>query len=342
MTVRPEARKPTVRDVAAAAQVSVATVSRVLTGAPKVVSPHTRQRVFDAAARLGYQVNIAAKSLATGRHGNVAVIVPELTNPHFTMIVRSLLHASNDDEMQVFVADSQNSPHHEVDLSAEMLLRADGLILCSPRSDYTGIRSVLESGKPVVTVNRPFPEAHHTSSVRTDVIDATRQIVEALLDFGHRSFGYVVAQQGSQQNAIRWDVVKKRVTNAGGTAVLATPIEPFGDVTEDIHKLVDNGCSAIVAVNDLAATAIIYALSQIGLSVPGDISVTGFDDTPLARWVTPRLTTARMHEEELGRAAWDAMMQLLSDAPQTVDVAFHAEAVFRDSIGPCASRVAHQ
>jgi len=339
--VRPESRKPTVRDVAAEAQVSVATVSRVLTGAPKVVSPHTRQRVFDAAARLGYQVNIAAQSLATGRHGNVAVIVPELTNPHFTMIVRSLLHVSNDDDMQVFVADSQNSLSFNDSPATEMLLRSDGLILCSPRSDYAGLRTIFDSGKPVVTINRLFPEAHRASSVRSDVIDATRQIVDALLDFGHRSFGFVVAQEHSQQNAIRWEVLDQQVGNAGGIAVLASPIEPFSDLTADVRKLVDNGCTAIVAVNDLAATAIIYALSQIGLSVPADISVAGFDDTPLARWVTPRLTTARMHEEELGRNAWDAMKQLLSAPPQTVDITFHAEAVFRDSIGPSVVGVAH-
>ncbi|MDV3124123.1 LacI family transcriptional regulator [Mycobacterium sp. 21AC1] len=335
MTVRPEARKPTVRDVAAEAQVSVATVSRVLAGASKTVSDRTQKRVLDAAARLGYEVNIAAKSLATGRNGNVAVLVPELTNQHFAIIVQSVIHASTRDSMHVFVADSLNSPREEAPLAAEMLLRSDGLILCSPRSSYKDLHSVLNADKPVVTINRPFPEAVRASSVRTDVVDATEQIVAGLLQFGHRRFAFVVTGQGSQQNAIRWGVIQRMVAAAGADAVMADLSEPLGDLTCELRRLVDCGCTAIVSVNDLTATAVMYALSEMGLRVPADISVSGFDDTPLARWVTPRLTTARMHEEQLGHAAWEAMKKLLSATPESTNIEFHAEPIFRDSTGPC-------
>ncbi|MGV9798224.1 LacI family DNA-binding transcriptional regulator [Mycobacterium sp. NPDC003449] len=336
MTVRPDARKPTVRDVAAEAQVSVATVSRVLAGTSKVVTDRTQKRVLDAAARLGYEVNVAAKSLATGRNGNVAVLVPDLSNQHFTIIVQSLIHASGEDSMHVFVGDSLNSPNLEVALSAEMLLRSDGLILCSPRSSFTDLRPILEGGKPVVTINRPFPESPRASSVRTDVVDATEQIVDGLLRFGHRSFAFVVTGLESQQNAIRWGVIERMVSAAGADAVMADLSDALGDLTADLRGLVERGCTAIISVNDLMATAVMYTLSEMGLRVPGDISVTGFDDTPLARWVTPRLTTARMHEDQLGRAAWDAMKRLLSTTPETVDTTFRADPVFRDSTGPRA------
>ena len=313
---------------------SVATVSRVLAGAPKQVTDRTQKRVLDAARRLGYEVNIAAKSLATGRHGNVAVLVPDLGNQHFTTIVQSLIHSSTGDAMHVFVGDTLNSPDLEVTLATEMLQRSDGLILCSPRSSDEGLNTILDAGKPVVTVNRRFTEPGRTSSVQTDVVDATTQIVDALLKFGHRSFAFVVAQGGSQQSALRWDVTQRRATEAGGSAVLTPLTEPLGDVTNEVRTLVDRGCTALVASNDITATAIIYSLSELGLRVPDDVSVTGFDDTPLARWVTPRLTTARMHEQQLGQAAWDAMKQLMSAKPVRTERTFHADAVFRDSAGP--------
>lgn len=338
VTTRPAERKPTVRDVAAEAGVSVATVSRVLAGAPKTVADRTQRRVLDAAARLGYEVNIAAKSLATGRHGNVAVLVPDLGNQHFTSIVQSLIHASSQDSVHVFVGDSLNSPELEVSLATEMLMRSDGLILCSPRSSDDGARVILETGKPIVTVNRRFSGAGRMSSVSTDVVDATTEIVDDLLRLGHRSFGFVVAQSGSQQMSVRWGVVQGRTQAAGATAVLAPLPEPLGNVSAEVRALVDGGCTAVVCANDITAAAVVYALAELGVHVPEDVSVTGFDDTPLARWVTPRLTTARMHEEELGRAAWDSMKQLLLPTPVRADRVFHADAVFRDSTGPAPVR----
>ncbi len=334
MTTSPQPRKPTVRDVASEAAVSVATVSRVLAGAPKSVSERTQRRVLDAAARLGYEVNIAAKSLATGRHGNVAVLVPDLGNQHFTTIVQSLIHTSTDDAVHVFVGDSLNSPQLEVSLATDMLLRSDGLILCSPRSSDDGLQSLLATGKPVVTVNRQIAASGRIASVRTDVVDATTQIVDALLEFGHRSFAFVVAQSGSYQMSIRWDVIRRRVEGAGAHAIQVSLAEPLGDVRDDVRHLVERGHTALIAANDVTAAAIVYALSELGLRVPHDVSVSGFDDTPLARWVTPHLTTARMHEEELGRAAWAAMKELLSSTPVRTERTFHADAIFRDSTGP--------
>lgn len=338
VTIRPTAKKPTVRDVAAEAEVSVATVSRVLAGASKAVADSTQRRVLDAAALLGYEVNIAAKSLATGRHGNVAVLVPDLSNQYFTTIVQSLIHASNIDAMHVFVGDSLNSPDLEVSLASEMLLRSDGLILCSPRSSDDGASAILTTGKPIVTVNRRFPMPGRTASVCTDVVDATTQIVNALLDFDHRSFGFVVAQSGSQQSSLRWEVLQQRTTAAGATATLMPLPEPLGDVTAEVRSLIDRGCTALVCANDITAAAVMSTLSEFGLRIPEDVSVTGFDDTPLARWVTPRLTTARVHEDELGRAAWEAMKQLLLPNPVRTDRIFIADAVFRDSAGPAPGR----
>ncbi|MEU0493950.1 LacI family DNA-binding transcriptional regulator [Mycobacterium sp. NPDC006124] len=338
MTIRPAAKKPTVRDVAAAAEVSVATVSRVLAGAPKTVSDKTQRRVLEAAARLGYEVNIAAKSLATGRHGNIAVLVPDLGNQHFTSIVQSVIHASNDIGHHVFVGDSLNSPDLEVSLATEMLLRSDGLILCSPRCSDEGGRAIFDTGKPVVTVNRRFPWAGRTASVQTDAVDATTQIVDTLLDLGHRSFGFVVAQSGSQQVSRRWEVVEGRTIAAGASAVHVALPEPLGEVTVEVRALVEQGCTALVCANDVTAAAVVYAIAEMGLRVPDDVSVTGFDDTPLARWVTPRLTTARMHEDQLGRAAWEAMTQLLLPNPVRADRIFHADVVFRDSSGPAPHR----
>jgi len=262
-------------------------------------------------------------------------LVPDLSNQHFTMIVQAIIHASLIDKVHVFVADSLNSQDMEVSLSSDMLLRSDGLILCSPRSSSSKFAQIFSSGKPVVSVNREFPDAPQVSVIRTDVVQATAEMVNALLRLGHRSFGYAVFQEGSIQNATREQVLMRLVSQAGGKVIHATLAQPVENIAVGVRDLVEHGCTAIVTANDLTATAVVHALLELGLRVPVDVSVTGFDDTPLAQWVAPRLTTARMHEEALGVAAWDAMKQLQSPEHRVVSTVFHAETIFRDSTGLC-------
>ena len=338
MTVKPPERPPTVRDVASAAGVSVATVSRVLSGSPKRVGDETRDRVLEAAARLGYAVNSAAKALATGRTGNVGVVVPDLGNQHFTMIVRALTHEARSSGFHVFIGDSLGSESEEVALATQMALRSDGVILCSPRASSTALASVLTGGKPVVTVNRRFRSATTVSSVVVDVLPATREIIRSMLDLGHRSFAYVGASSRSRQNRRRWTLISELVTSAGGTVVYEGFDDEHPDLVSEVQRLLALGCTALVAANDMVAAALTSTLTDLGVSVPESVSISGWDDTALARWITPQLTTAGMVENEVARAAWSAMSALLVAPGAVSHVELRSNPVFRDSIGPAPTR----
>ncbi|NIJ05494.1 LacI family DNA-binding transcriptional regulator [Frigoribacterium faeni] len=334
MTVRPPERPPTVRDVASAAGVSVATVSRVLSGSPKRVADEARDRVLEAASRLGYSVNTAAKALATGHTGNVGILVPDLGNRHFTMIVRALTHEARASGFHVFIGDSVGSEAEEAALAGQMALRSDGLVLCSPRASSTALAPVLTGAKPVVTVNRRFRDAPRVSSVVVDVLPATRDIVGSMLELGHRHFAYVGASSRSRQNRRRWTLISELVTSAGGTVVEEGFDVDHPDLGSEVRRLLGLGCTALVAANDMVAAAITSTLTELGVAVPEQVSVSGWDDTALARWITPQLTTAGMLEDEVARAAWSAMSAMLVAPDEVSHVEMSSNPVFRDSIGP--------
>ena len=337
MSSAPRSRRPTVRDVATEAGVSVASVSRVLASASKPVSDDTRAKVLAAAQKLGYAVNAAAKSLATGRSGMVGVVVPDLGNQYFTTIVQAIVHAARADDFRVLVGDSLDAAGAETELARETMLRSDGLILCSPRSTDESILALLDGEHPVVTVNRRVDGAAGVSSVSTDVLGATRALVEHLFARGHTALAFVGASALSQQMQARWQLIQSMVAQAGGRCWQIPLDTEEPDLGGALGPLVADGCTGIIAANDLQAAAVLQSIGHLGIRAPEQVSVVGFDDTPLARWLHPRLTTAGMHEREVGRAAWSAMRNLLLDPSDVTHVEFTAEAVFRDSVAAAPS-----
>lgn len=312
----------------------MATVSRVLSKSTKPVRDDTRDRVLSAAATLGYAVNSAAKALATRRTGNVGILVPDLGNQHFTMIVRAVTHEARASGFHVFIGDSVGSEAEEAALAAQMALRSDGLILCSPRASATALAPVLDGGKPVVTVNRRFADAPGVSSVVVDVLPATREIIGSMIELGHRHFAYVGASSRSRQNSRRWNLISSLVADAGGTVVDERFDDEHPDLVSEVTRLLERGCTALVAANDMVAAALTSTLTDMGVSVPRQVSVSGWDDTALARWITPQLTTAGMAEDAIARASWSAVMSMLQDSDAVSHVELRSTAVFRDSIGP--------
>ncbi|WP_170323445.1 LacI family DNA-binding transcriptional regulator [Cryptosporangium phraense] len=333
MTDGPAIRRPTVRDVAEAAGVSIASVSRVIAGATKPVSEATRRKVIEAANRLGYTLNTSAQSLSTGRTGTVGLVVPDLGNQYFTTIAQEVVLAARESGFYVLVADSLDATHTEPTLAHQTQLRSDALILCSPRASATALAGVLGVGKPVVTVNRRLTGA---ASVCTEVTTATAALVDSLLDQGHVALAFIGASADSEQMQNRWRLIESRAAEVGGRSLRIDQEE--ADIEGAVRSAVAAGCTGLLAANDVQAAAILQALTGLGLRVPADVSVVGFDDTPLARWVTPRLTTAHMHERQVGQAAWAAVYGLLADPTAITHTEFTADPVFRESVGPASLR----
>jgi DNA-binding LacI/PurR family transcriptional regulator len=320
--------RPTIRQVAEAAGVSVATVSRVFAGSAAVSAERTRV-VLDAAERLGYSPNAVAQSLASGRNKLVSVLVPNLANPHFYGLVKRMLHDADRDGYQLLMADSDESVSAERTLGLSLLERSDGLVMCAPRCAPSVVGELVARGKPVLVVDRRFEEPV-TSSVVVDVHGAMSELVRHLVELGHERLTYVHGPARSYHEQERWRALKGfrrrglRVSEVSG-----------GNTMEDGRRAVADvlatGCTAVLAHNDLSAIGLVAALRERGVDVPGDMSVTGYDDIPFAQYVSPPLTTAFTPQEDVGSAAWLAMRGLLDGRRPGSRTVIEAEAVWRAS-----------
>jgi LacI family transcriptional regulator len=330
MPARRESKRATVRQVAKSAGVSVATVSRVFSNS-RPVSPPSRKKVLAAAAELGYSPDITAQNLATGQSRTVGVVVPDLAEPPFTALVRRLVHASSADSYEVLVADSDGSAEAEHALAVKLLRRCDGLVLCSPRSDAARLASLSGLGKPVLFVNREFPTGG-ISTATTEVAPAMGEIARHVIGLGHRRIAYAGGGARSGQDLEKLAAIREAA--AGSAEVLPLPVEsPAPSWTDIARKLLSWECTAVLAANDVIAVSLISALTRMGVAVPDDVSISGFDDTELAGQFTPALTTARTRTDELADAAWEAMREMLADPSVVARPRLTATAVIRESTG---------
>jgi LacI family transcriptional regulator len=323
----------TIRDVARDAGVSVATVSRVLASSA-TVSAELTERVRASVRRLGYTPHSVARSLASGRTRLVGALVPNLANHYFYALLKRMLHDAERDGYRLIVADSDENLVAERELGANLLHQTDGLILCSPRSPTNVLRQFVEHDKPVLVVNRVV-EAFPVSHVVVESFPAMRQLATHVAELGHRRVAYLAGPPRSWHNKERLRAV--RVLARRGLDLVTLPV---GATMEAGHRVVPqllaSGATAVLAYNDLVAIGVIAGLAERGVRVPADISVTGYDDIPFSRFVTPPLTTVRSPQEEVGSVAWKAMDGLLRGDRPGARTVLAAEPVLRSSTAPPA------
>ena len=318
----------TIREVAADAGVSAATVSRVLAGLPTVAAD-LAQRVMESVRRLGYTPHAFAQSLASGRSRVVGVLVPNLANPYFYAVIKRMLADAERDGYRLIVADSDESLAAERALWTNLLDRTDGLILCSPRSGAAALTQTAAHGKPVLVLNRHVEELE-LSEVVVDAYPAMRQLAKHIVELGHERVVYLRGPQRSWQASERWRAVR----SLGRQGLDVTAVRSGGtmeDGYQAVDEIVHSGCTAVLAYNDLAAIGVIAGLAERGIRVPEDVSVAGFDDIPFARFVSPPLTTVRSPQEEVGASGWKAMLGLVQGAEPGSRTMLAAHPVFRAS-----------
>ena len=334
-------RRPavTIADVAAAAGVSRATVSRVMNGR-STVDPGISARVQEAAIELNYQPSNVARSLSLGRTTTVALVVPDLGNPVFQQVLRGVMAAAADDGYRVLVADAAEDPTQEAVLAREARMRCDALILVAPRMPDAALTALLPDVEPVVLVNRAVPGSTAPSLV-VDYADAMVQVVDHLAALGHRRVAYLSGPGASYSDAQRragLDRARERhgldVVELSGGSDIAAGHAAAGAVLA-------SRVTAVVAFNDLVSFGLLAALNEAGVAVPGDISVAGFDDIALARYATPGLTTVAVPQSDLGRHAWRELHAVIDDGSHPATSArFGARLEVRASTGPVPRTVA--
>lgn len=335
---------PTIKDVARQCGVSIATVSAVINDA-EWVPDDTRSRVRDVIKKLHYRPNRLAQGLKTRKSYTVGVIVSDVTNPFYTDIVRSLSHELREHDRNLVLCDSD----HRLDVGEQnyrMLLekQVDGIVLIGDSvRESTVAEFVHENPRiPIVAIERDY-RIDGVSKLLVDsekaAFDATTHLVHQgftrigmisgpLTGPGSRSYGrlhqYSGYRRALQQGGVDFDgflVANGDFRFSGGQSamqeLMSRPDQP----------------EAVFAANDMMALGAMDVARQMGLSIPDDVAVVGYDDIPIAAHTSPPLTTMAIPKTELGRSAAQLLLEHLRNAsgPQPVRRIFRAELVVRSS-----------
>ena len=329
-------RATTIADVAAHAGVSQASVSRVLNG-KQSVDPVIVQRVQSSIAALGYSPSPAARSLVHGRNTTLAMVVPDLENPLFQGILKGLSLAAAADGYRVLVADTAERVDDEEPTAIEARQRCDALVLCAPRMPEQRLRRLVQRVAPVVVVNRPLPEVD-VPIVGVDYVRGIRDLVDHLHALGHRRIAYVSGPASSASNAER---LRGVADATGAHPDVRVDVVPGGSRLVDGYAVADAviaarvaGATAVIAFNDLVALGLMTRLRELGVDVPGDLSIAGFDDVPMASFATPRLTSMSVPRGEIGGQVWARLRTLISGGPIEHSVLYRPRLEARESTGP--------
>lgn len=332
----------TITDVARHAGVSTMTVSRALNNTG-YVAEGTRQRVLAAVENLGYVVNASARSLKGGRTNVLGMVVGDLSLQFFTEIVRGASDAARDAGLNLLLYTTASRPEQERSSVAALTSGlSDGLIIVLPRNPEAYLKQLEASRVPVVLINHREVDTH-LPSVGADNYEGARAAAEHLVALGHRRIGFITGTTHSDQSHER-ERGYREVLEGAGLEHLVVP----GDFTQPrgfaaAHELLAlrEPPTAVFAGNDLSAFGVIEAVKDRGLSVPGDVSVVGFDDIPMASQVHPALTTVRHPLHDLGEAAVRLLLRLLSGLELRAEEAqleLASELIVRASTAPPAER----
>jgi len=320
----------TIHDVARRAGVSVTTVSRALTQ-PELLRPATRERVLNAARKLAYHPNRAARSLITGKTGNLGIVVPDLSNPFYPAIVRGVQLRANQAGYAVFLADSSEDAAAEENLVHAMAKQVDGVIVCAPFASDAALRRLLDTTS-IVLVNRRCGDI---PAVLMDIARWMREAVAHLWRLGHRSVAYLGGPRSAWSNRERLRGLHAAAKAHFVRLIEIGPFEPkFEAGIEGANLALDAGVTAIIAYNDLMALGVLSRCAARGVGVPGDVSVVGFDDLLFASMSAPPLTTVSMPMETAGSAAVEVLLALDGNNAATADHSLPTRLIVRGTTAP--------
>lgn len=309
---------PTILDVAAAARVSTATVSRALS-APEKVAEATRRRVLKAIRELGYSPNAAAKSLRTLTTRKLVVTVPDIGNPFFSLIIQGIEEAALRAGYAVVLGNTHHDPSREERYS-EMLLRreADGLIFLGhtlSRSAGSLVRSRRAGRLPPIVNGCEFSPGLGVPSAHVDNASAARDAMKHLYGLGHRRIGVITGPLVSPLSRDRLRGAKEcaRAHGAGRQLMVVDGDFSIEAGIAGAARLLAQKPepTAIFCFNDEMAIGVLEYARRARRPVPQALSVVGFDDIRFARYVTPALTTISQPMAEIGRETVRLLLGIL-------------------------------
>ncbi|MFO8076387.1 MAG: LacI family DNA-binding transcriptional regulator [Egibacteraceae bacterium] len=336
--------RTTLRDIAAAAGVSEATVSRVVNGKPGV-GEQTRAAVLLALREAGYE-GVGAARLP--ERGLLGVIIPELDNPAFPLVAKAVeARLARAGHVTVIATSTLDGTSEQSYVEALLARGVGGFVFVSGQhADARGERGAYElldrHGVPAVFVNGFMPGVD-APFLSTDDATATERAVAHLCALGHERIALLVGPGRYQPSHRKVAGYLRGLEACGGTGVAAQSRDLLVETSYTLEggqaamgPLLEQGVTGVVCGSDFIALGAVRAVRARGLDVPGDVSVVGFDDTPLMSLVDPPLTSLRQPLGELGTAAADALLAELAGegAPHRGEHLFRAELIARGSTGP--------
>jgi LacI family transcriptional regulator len=303
--------------VAAIAGVHSGTVSRVLTR-PELVGAETLQRVQDAIETLQYVPNRAARQLAGGSTSTIAVLVPDIANPFFSIIVQAARRHAGTVGSLVLLGEADLDPTTELDAVDHLARHVDGLIVCSPTSPTTALAHAAR-GRPMVLVNR---RARGIPSVAANQGAIVALAIDHLVSLQHDRIA-VVSGPARYWSSLRRDrIVERQAARGPEKLIRITPAIPtFAGGSALLSRIRESGVTAVLAFNDIQALGILAAASAAGHAVPDDLSVVGVDGLPTGAMASPLLTSVGVDLEAMGQTAADLLLaRIAGGTPADVEI----------------------
>lgn len=348
-----KARRVTMQDVADKAQVSKTAVSMAFNDNARL-SEATLKHIMATAAELGYSQDPAARMLRTRRTNSLGLLLPQqldkvLENPYYSQFLQGIGQTCQREGYTLLLA----PPLRGSMLKTIPYAAVDGFIVSGLEYDRGEVSALRQRGIPFVLVDSELHEG--VPSVEIDDSEGIEQLVRHLLDLGHRSIAILAFETGVEGGYPHWrGPVLRRMQGAmaalaayglspesEGISVLEVPCTRQGG-TRGFQELWarDERPTAIVAFSDIIALGVLDAARDAGVSVPGEVSVSGFDDLAEAGWAMPSLTTVRQPIESKGRLAAEFLVESISaeDTSRGHQQRLHTTVLLRDSTGPVPRR----
>lgn len=302
---RRQVQEVTIDDVAEAAGVSRMTVSRVLRGG-HLVRPELQERVFAAVKKLNYRLNVAARALAGSGPSRVAFVYSNPSQAFLSELLTGALRETSRLGMQLTLTADADPTDRTAEIAALLRTGVQSFLLPSPACDAPEVLELLRQAQAIWVAISPANVEIHPMSVSADHFDIAGRMTRRLIELGHRNIGFIAGAPGSKGANER---LRGHLRALAGAGIDHAPVEQgyftFESGLAATERLLTTfpQCTAIIACNDDMAAAAISVAHRHHLRVPEDITVVGFDDTPIASIVSPAITTARQPIADMAQSA---------------------------------------
>lgn len=297
----------TIYDVAREANVSMATVSRVVNGNPNV-KPATRKKVLEAIERLGYRPNAVARGLASKKTTTVGVIIPDISSIFFAELARGIEDIATMYKYNIILSNSDQNKEKELHLLNTMLgKQVDGIVFMGGKITKSHVEEFKKSPVPIVLA-ATIEENHEIPSVNINYEEAAFDAIKSLIDKGNKRIGFVSGPFDDPINHLKLEGYQRAIKAAGlndDEDLLITGDYSHDSAIEAVDELMglDKPPTAIFVATDEMALGVIHGAQDRGINVPNQLEVIGFDNTRLATMVRPKLTTVVQPMYDIGAVA---------------------------------------